>query len=244
VLLLVTGGLFTLALFHFLGRAVGEVEGVRRGYGADYFSFALLGLATASLLRTVQTGCSGAVRNAQNDGSLEALLASPLATFHVVSLMAAFPTLNALVRALAFLALGAGLFGARLQLSPLAFGVTLALALLAFAALGLLSAAFVLVFKRGDPFTYALDLVSYLLAGVLYPPDVLPPALRALAPLLPATHALHGLRAAALQGAGAATLWPSWAALAAFSVILWPLAALAVARARRHVEQAGTLPHG
>jgi ABC-2 type transport system permease protein len=242
-LLLVSGGLFTLTLFYFLARTVGEAPLVRGRYGADYFSFALVGLATAALLRALQLGFGGAVRAAQNDGSLEPLLGAPLSTLHVVTLMGAWPVANALLRSLGLLAFGALLFGARLHLHPVSFVVTLLLSALTFCALGLLSAAFVLVFKRGDPFTYALDSLSYLFAGVLYPTEVLPPLLRVLARFLPATHALHGLREATLRGASPAQLLPTWTALLAFCLVLWPLAALALSAARRHVEQAGTLPH-
>jgi ABC-2 type transport system permease protein len=242
-LLLVSGGLFTLTLFHFLARTVGDAPLVRGRYGADYFSFALVGLATAVLLRALQMGFSGAVRAAQNDGSLEPLLGAPLSTLRVLTLMGAWPVANALLRSVGLLALGALLFGARLNLHPAAFVLTLALSALTFCALGLLSAAFVLVFKRGDPFTYALDALSYLFAGVLYPTDVLPPLLRAAARLLPATHALHGLRESALRGASPTQLLPTWMALSAFCLVLWPLAAWALSAARRHVEQAGTLPH-
>ena len=242
-LLLVSGGLFTLTLFYFLARTVGEAPLVRGRYGADYFSFALVGLATAALLRALQLGFGGAVRAAQNDGSLEPLLGAPLSTLHVVTLMGAWPVANALLRSLGLLAFGALLFGAKLHLHPVSFVVTLLLSAVTFCALGLLSAAFVLVFKRGDPFTYALDSLSYLFAGVLYPTEVLPPLLRVMARFLPATHALHGLREAALRGAAPAQLLPTWTALLAFCLVLWPLAALALSAARRHVEQAGTLPH-
>lgn len=242
-LLLVAGGLFTLTLFYFLARTVGEAPAVRGRYGADYYSFALVGLATASLLRSLQRGFGNAVRTAQNDGSLEPLLAAPLPTFHTVALMAAGPVAGALLRAGGLLVAGTLLFGARLSVHPLGFAVTLALTALAFTALGLLSAAFVLVFKRGDPFAYALDMLSYLFAGVLYPVDVLPHTLRMAARLLPATHALHGLRASALEGAGPGHLLPTWGVLLAFSAVLWPLAAGAVTLARRHVERTGTLPH-
>jgi ABC-2 type transport system permease protein len=242
-LLLVSGGLFTLTLFYFLARTVGEAPMVRERYGTDYFSFALVGLATATLLRALQTGFASAVRAAQTDGSLEPLLGAPLSTVRVVTLMGAWPVANALLRTVGLLALGALLFGARLHLHPVAFTLTLLLSALTFCALGLLSAAFVLVFKRGDPFTYALDALSYLFAGVLYPTDVLPPFLRAAARLLPATHALHGLRDSALRGLGPAQLLSTWLTLGAFCLVLWPLAALALSAARRHVEQAGTLPH-
>jgi ABC-2 type transport system permease protein len=242
-LLLAAGGLFTLTLFYFLAHTLGEAPAVRGRYGSDYYSFALVGLSTATLLRGLQRGFGNAVRAAQNDGSLEPLLAAPLSTFHVLVLMASGTVAGSLVRAGGLLVAGSLFFGAHLCVHPLTFGLTLVLSVLAFSALGLLSAAFVLVFKRGDPFAYALDMLSYLFAGVLYPVDVLPAALRVAARLLPATHALHGLRAAALEGAGLERLLPTWGALLAFSAVLWPLAAWSVKAARRHVERTGTLPH-
>lgn len=241
---MLAGGLVTLTVFHFLAKTMGEAPALRGRYGGDYFSFALVGVAVASCLRALQTSFAARLRETQSDGSLEVLLSAPLSTFRVIASLAAYPIASALVRALGLFALGTLLFGARLSIDPLAFAVILALALATFGALGLLSAAFVLTFKRGDPFTYLLDTATYLLAGVVYPVEVLPPWLQKAAQLLPATHALRGLRAAALQGVGVSALWPTLLALCIFGMALWPLAALALALARRHVERTGTLPHG
>ncbi len=242
-LFLVAGGLVTLTVFHFIAKTMGGAPVLQAHYGADYFSFALVGVAVASCLRALQTSFAARLREAQADGSLEVLLSSPHSTFRVVASLAAYPIVNALLRALGLLAFGALLFDAKLDIDPAAFGVTLALALVAFAALGLLSAAFVLTFKRGDPFTYLLDTATYLLSGVVYPVEVLPEALQWVSRLLPATYALEGLRGAALQGATLAEVLPSLGALTIFSVVLWPAAAAALAWARRHVERTGTLPH-
>jgi ABC-2 type transport system permease protein len=235
------GGLITLTACYFLARTVGDSPALR-GHG-DYFSFALVGVAVASSLRSLQTSFASRLREAQNDGSLETLLAAPLSTFQVVAGLAAYPVVSALGRALAFLAAGAWLFDARLDVSPAAFAVSLLASLLAFGAIGLLSAAFVLVFKRGDPFSYALDMASYLLCGVIYPVEVLPAGLQRVSRLLPATHALNALRASGLHGGSWGAVLPSLGALAVFAAVLWPLAALALTLARRHVERAGTLGH-
>lgn len=239
----VTGGVVTLAFFFFLSKTVGDSPLIRARYGSDYFSFALLGVTGAAVLRSLQTRFAARLREAQLDGSLEALLAAPLSTFHAVAGLAAWPIASALLRALALVVAGATLFGAELSVQPLAFALSLLLSLAAFSALGLLSAAFVLTFKRGDPFTYFLDVTSYLLAGVAFPVEVLPTALQWVSRLLPATYALRALRASALGGASPAAPWPSLGVLAVFSVLLWPLAAGALTLARRHVERAGTLPH-
>lgn len=236
-------GLVTLTVFHFLAKTMGHSPSVLERFGTDYFSFALLGVSVASALRALQTSFSARIRETQLDGSLEVLLASPLSTFRVVASLALYPILSALFRMLVLLLLGTALFGARLHLSVGAFVLTLLLSLATFGALGLLSSAFVLVFKRGDPFSYALDTATYLLSGVVYPVEVLPPLLQKLALLLPATHALSALRASALKATTLAELWPTLCVLAGFTLLLWPCAALALTLARRHIERVGSLPH-
>src|SRR5262249_56154411 len=83
-----------------------------------------------------------------------------------------------------------------------------------------------------------------LLGGFIYPGGVPPPPLQWFSKLLPATHALAALRAAALSSAPIQGLLPAWGILTAFALVLWPTAAAALAFARRHLEQTGTLPHG
>jgi ABC-2 type transport system permease protein len=241
--LLLFGGFITLTIFHFLAQTMGESPLLREHYGSDYFSFALIGVAVASSLRALQTSFAARLRETQTDGSIEVLLSAPLSTFRVIAHLAAYPVFSALFRAVGLLVLGTWLFGAKLSLDPLSFAVTLLLALISFGALGLLSAAFVLTFKRADPFNYLLDTATYLFSGVVYPVEVLPSTLQWLSRLLPATHALKALRGAALQGQGLSELLPSLLALALFSLVLWPIAALALTLARRHVEHTGTLPH-
>jgi ABC-2 type transport system permease protein len=237
---ILASGLISLTVFYFLAKTVGEPAALQR-FGFDYFSFSLMGIAIATCLRSMQTSFATRVREAQADGSLEILLAAPLPTFQIVGYLAIYPVVSAFLRSLALVLFGSFL-GARLALNPIAFAGTLVISLVPFAALGLISAAFVLVFKRADPFAFALDAVSYLLCGVIYPVEVLPPALQWASKLLPATYAIRALRASGLQSAGVAQLLPAWGALALFAIVLWPAAAAALDLARRRAERTGTLP--
>ncbi|HKD40015.1 MAG TPA: ABC transporter permease [Myxococcaceae bacterium] len=239
-LFILASGLITLTVFYFLAKTIGEPATLQR-FGLDYFSFALIGIAIATCLRAMQTSFASRVREAQTDGSLEMLLAAPLLTFQVVGCLAIYPVASAFLRSLALVLCGSFL-GAHLALDPLAFVGTLVVSMIPFAALGLISAAFVLVFKRADPFAFALDAASYLLCGVIYPVEVLPPALQWASKLLPATYAIRALRDSGLKSAGVAQVLPAWGALAVFAIVLWPAAAAALAWARRRAERTGTLP--
>lgn len=242
LVLVILGGLLTLTTLHFLAAVMRDAPALGR-YRGDYFSFALIGVAVTASLRSLQTSFSHRLREAQTDGSLEILLASPLSTFRLVLHLAAYPILSALVRASGLLLAGALLFNAGLRVNWLSFGITLALSLLCFGAIGLLSAAVVLIFKRTDPFTYVLDSLSYLFCGIIYPVEVMPAALQWVSRLLPATYAVKALREAALQHGSFAEVRSGLEALMVFCILLWPIAALSLSWARRHVERTGTLAY-
>jgi ABC-2 type transport system permease protein len=237
------GGGMSLTLLYFLSKTMGNVPLLRKSYGMSYFAFALVGVSVAAALRSFQMSFARRLREAQMDGSLESLLCAPISTLGVVSLLSVYPMLQALLSALLLIAVGQLLpFGAELSVQPLPFAATLVLAALPFTALGLISAAFVLVFKRGDPFGYAVDIASYLVAGIVYPREVLPSFLRALSRFFPATYAVDALRLASVGHAPLRAFVPLWGPLLLFAAVLWPLAGLVLALGRRHAERAGTLP--
>ncbi len=196
--------LFTVALFYFLGGYVGPaLEGRAELHGRGYFGFVLVGIALYHYMGTLLAAFSQAVREGQTEGTLEALLTTPLGAVE----LAFYPGLYALVRALlhgaayflcAWLLFGLGLGGADLPAALL----VLFLATLAFAGLGVLSAGFVMIFKRGDPVVFFLTSLSGLFGGVYFPAAALPERLELLSNLIPLTFALKALRSALFSGAG------------------------------------------
>jgi len=138
--------ILAITAFYFLAKLIGPAPLLGR-YGADYFSFVLLGLAIASCLRTLQATFAQRRRESQVDGSLEVLLGAPLSTSRIVGYLAVYPVLAAILKASGLVLLGAVAFGARLKINALGFGATLLFAALPFGALGLFSAAVVLIFK-------------------------------------------------------------------------------------------------
>jgi ABC-2 type transport system permease protein len=117
------------------------------------------------------------------------------------------------------------------------------LSVAAFSSIGILSATFTLVFKRGDPLLWLFAGLSWLLGGVFYPLEVLPRFLQHAGQLLPITHALVGMRAALLCNASILELLPQIGVLGVFALVGLPLSLLAFHLGVRWARVTGTLSH-
>jgi ABC-2 type transport system permease protein len=107
--------------------------------------------------------------------------------------------------------------------------------------MGVLSASFVMVFKRGDPIGPLVSVMFFLLGGVIYPVKVLPGWLEVISFLLPITHAVSALRAILLQGHGFAHVAGHLLVLLGYAVLLVPLSLFAFSAAVRRATRDGTL---
>ena len=233
--------LFQVAVFYFISQLVtGAPAGLAR-YDGNYFAYALVGLAFLRLFSISLTGYAGAITEAQQMGTLEAqaLLPTPLPVLIFGANL--WPYLYALGETALFLllgwALGAPLAGANL-------GAALALALLASLAisgLGLMGAAMILVFKRGNAVSWAVEAAAGLLAGTYFPIQLLPQPLQKFSALLPHTYALAGLREALLNGASWADLTTNMLALVGFAAVLLPAGVLALRWALSRAQIKGNL---
>lgn len=235
--------LLSIAAYYFLARFIGgaRIPGLE-AYGGDYFAFVLVGVALHDYLGTSLDAFSRSIREAQIAGTLEALLSTQTRLHTIILCSAAYPFLWTTGTVVLYLALGGWLFGVPLASANWPAAVLiLALGVGAFCGLGILSASFILVFKRGSPVAWLFASLSWLLGGVLYPVAVLPDWLRLPAALLPITHAIEAMRAAVLQGATWSALSPSLLMLALFALALLPLSLLSFHWATRWTRIAGTL---
>jgi ABC-2 type transport system permease protein len=213
-------------------------------YGGDYFTFLLIGVAFARFLSLGLRHFGRELEHELAVGTLEPVLVT--ATPPALALLgpSLWILLEGLLLLFAQLALGAYGFGADFSRAnwPAALVVG-ALALLALSSWGLVSAAFVLVFKRAEPLGWLVDVTLFMLAGVYFPVEVIPPVLRVFAYLLPLSYALEALRFALMRGAVLAELWRELLILVGFNALLLPAAVLAFRQALRHVKRSGSLGH-
>jgi ABC-2 type transport system permease protein len=225
--------------FFYLSRVIGD----RHPEGYDAFGFILVGIAGNAAMTTALACFAQAVKADQNARTLKPLLVSPLAPGAMLALSSTYPLIRSAASAASYFTAGALLFGVDAHVNVLATLLLLAVALGAFASFGLLSAAFTLVVKRGDPLVWLFGAMSWLLGGVFFPVNMLPPFLQRAARLLPITYALDGLRATLLRGAGVTTVRPQLIVLGMMAAVGLPLSAALVSAATSYGKRAGTLGH-
>jgi len=231
--------LLGIAAFYFLAQLLGEK--MPQGYAS--FPFLLIGMAVNASMNTSQICFAQGIRGNQVMGTLKAMLATRTSPLTLILLSSLYPFVRAGIDAGLYL-LGGMLFGLSLGRVNLPAAVLLFLiSLLAFSSIGILSATFTLVFKRGDPLLWLVGSLSWLLGGVFYPLEVLPPFLQQAAQLLPITHALTGMRAALLGGAAVGDLLPQIGALALFGLVGLPVSLLGFSLGVRWARVTGTLSH-
>ena len=237
--------LFGVATFYYLSRFVQSPElSSELPAGTNYFAFALIGFAFFDYLSVSLSAFDASLEEARQNRTLEALLVTQTPLPVILAGSALYPFAALALRTCVYIAWGALLFGfaPRSANWPAAVAILLA-SILAFVGLGILSAGYSILFKRGNPAKWMVLGVSGLVGGMMYPVSVLPVPLQILARLIPVTYSLEGMRGALLAGAGWRELFPSIGALLLFAVILIPLSFLVFAWALRRTKITGTLTH-
>ena len=213
-------------------------------YGGDYFSFVLIGLAFSGYMNSGMGSFASALREEQTAGTLEAILATPTPLQLVLFARLIWDFIYDSFHLIIYFVFGIALLHAKYTGASLAaVPVALLLSLAAFASLGLISAAFILVFKRGDPLNAFLSFLTMLLGGVYYPVEVMPAALQKIAAFLPMTYTLRIVRDALIRGDSLSSLAPDFLKLAALCAALLPLSLLAFSAALRRARRDGSLSH-
>jgi len=238
---------FSVVMFYFVAKLVGEAPSVQQSlsdYGGSYFSFVLIGIAFSSFLSVGLSSFSTNIRAEQMIGTLEAMLVTPtrLPTIVVSSSIWSF-TFTSLQVAV-YLIIGGAFFGVDFgNANPLPALVALLLTVVAFSSLGIISASFIMIFKRGDPIAWVISTSSTLLGGVYYPITILPEWLQFFSYFFPITYSLRAIRLSLLQGYGFSQVSSELLALVVFSVIMLPISLMVFRYAVRRAKRDGSLAH-
>jgi ABC-2 type transport system permease protein len=108
--------------------------------------------------------------------------------------------------------------------------------------IGIMGAVLPLLYpERGSQMTHVIQASLLLVSGVYIVPAALPEPLQTLSAFSPATYVLAGIRAALLDGAGMAELWPTVVGLLAVGLVLVPLGVKVFGRGERYAKRTGRL---
>lgn len=231
------GGMFlSIAAFFFMTKMVDPKSAGLDGMAP--FPWILVGLAFQYYFSTALYAFSNKIRNEQLLGTLEAMLVSPTPTSIVIFSSAAWDFTYGAIRVVLYLLVATLVFGVKLHAHGLgALGAGVALTLLSSAGLGILSASFILYFKRGDPINFFLSGLTTFFGNVFFPVEQLPASIRWVSELLPITWSLRIVRGTLLQGKGSGEMQRELQWLVVLTLVLLPLglglARIAIRKAKR-----------
>jgi ABC-2 type transport system permease protein len=236
--------LMTVSGFFYIARLIPPTSPALARYGSSYFPWAIIGITMSTFLAGWLSSLSASLREEQMTGTLEAIMNTPVSPARLIVAMMAWPLLSIGIVTIAYFAIATWLLGALPGgANWMAATVIAVLAFLAFTGLGLMSAAFVLVFKKGDPIALLVAATGEFLCGAFFPVEFLPPWLRHAAQFVPLTPAIEGVRLALLRGATLAQLGPQWQALSLMAAFTVAAGVLSLRAALRYLRVAGGFTH-
>jgi len=234
------GMLFSLLAFFYMTKMMDP--GAAGLNGIPPFNWLLVGLAFQFYFSTALYAFSAKIRSEQMLGTLEAMLVSPTPTSMVIFSSAAWDFTYGAIRVVVYLLFATLVFDVRLYTTGLgAFALGVVLTLLSSAGLGILSASFILYFKRGDPINFLLSGATTFLGTVFFPVEQLPQWIQPASDYLPITWSLRIVRGSLLQGKGFDELGRDLVMLAGLTVVLLPMGLFCSRFAIRRAKREGTL---
>jgi ABC-2 type transport system permease protein len=241
----ILGVLISTMLFYFFSNFIGQnLSQSLEQYGGNYFAFVLVGIALADYLVVSTESFSGAIRSGQVNGTFEALLVTPTSIMTILINSYIYPFLFTTFRMLVFIILGVCFFGIEFHIHNVWICLfTFSLTLLPFMGMGLLSAAFIILFKQGSPINWVLGVSSTLLGGVLYPVSSLPAWIKPFSLIFPLTYGIEAMRKVLLANASFDDVKNNLFILVFFSIIFLISGIITVKYSLKVARKQGTLLH-
>jgi ABC-2 type transport system permease protein len=230
-------------LFYFIGEFVdsGSIPFLK-AYGGNYFAFLIIGIAFSHYTWVSVNSFAGNIRDGQVTGTLEIVLSSPTRLSTILFASSLWSYVFKTFHVLLYILIGVFIFDLDIGKANFFAAFTIfVISILGFIAIGIIFAALILVFKRGDSAMNALVGLLLLLGGLIFPPEVLPPLLRKLSVLSPFTYSFHGLRLAIIEGYSIYSLKEDIAGLLVFAILFWIFSIWCFPYALKRAKIKGTL---
>ena len=188
---------------------------------------------------------ANAIRSEQAQGTLEGVLMTPIGVPTLVVASSAWDFVQASFHSFLYLFFGWALFGVQYRGSFMLAVLFLLLTTLVLASIGILSASFAMVFKRGDPLGMIIGTGSAFFSGVFFPAQLISQTggsgLGFISKLIPTTHGIDGIRRVLIQGQTLADVSGPLLTLLAYLAVLLPFSLWVFARSVRRAKREGSL---
>jgi len=230
--------LMPLVLSFFIGQLIRDGR-----VGGDYLTFVAIGLGATAMLQGALVGFGGILQRSFQRGTLETYLVEPVPWTILPLAMNTWALGFGMFNGIALMFLG-GFLGADYNLSHLGgFALLILLGLIATTAIGILSAAVLMLTLKSQPILTAYGLAASLLAGSVFSVSQLPEWLRFFSYFIPLTYVINGSRTLLMTSPGSFDLSFSTAVivLTIFSAIAFPIGLFMFRRALELARKMGLL---
>lgn len=230
---------FSLLTYFFIDKLFGHrIVDQLQEFGVNYFSYVLLSMAFFSYIGVGLGSFSERIHTEQVQGTLEAVLLTPTRITTLLFALALWNLIFATIDMLIYICAGLFIFKINFaNVNLLSTSIILFLTVTSFSALGIISASFIMVAKRGNPLSWFIATFEGILGGVYFPISVLPQWMQFFSKLFPVTYAIRAIELAVYKGHTPLHLLKEIGFLFCFSCVLLPasffLFRLSIKRARK-----------
>ncbi len=201
----------------------------------------LIGLAVLNYFTVGFSSLANAIRGEQTQGTLESVLMTPINVPSFIVTSSIWDFINATFISFLYLFFGWLFFGVTYKGNFMVAILLLLLTTFVLAAIGILSASFAMVFKRGDPFGIFIGIGSAFFSGVIFPTELLGSGFQKVSNILPTTYGVDGIRRVLIDGQTLAEVREPLLTLCAFLAVLLPFSLWVFSRAVRRAKREGSL---
>lgn len=210
-----------------------------------YFLYALIGIAIADFCLSISSGIRNEIMTSRSNGTFEELLIAPYNSILIILLMFTFPVFTALIRLFIYLffitIISYYFVGISYSVEDLAvILILIPLSCICYIGIGLVSAAFVILFDRGDPIIYFNSAATFILSGVFYPTSILWPFLKNISEFIPIKHIIDISRNLAFNGNGYGIVFDGFINLLMLSIIFLVIGLLTCNASINRAKNLGT----
>jgi len=192
----------------------------------DGLIFMIPGIAALLMLLLTIGQVSMSVVRERELGTLEQLLVTPVRPLELIVGKMLPNILLTIIDMLIIILVGVFWFGVPFQGSPWLFAWLSLLYIVSGLGLGLLASTVAQTQQQAQQITTMLMLLSMLLTGLIYPLAPMPPVVRAVGNLIPATYFIRIVRGIITKGVGLSFMWSDVLVLLVYGAVAMALAAV------------------